>query len=165
MDKILTATSSRVYELGNEWTPGVYLNRISVDTRSVSGNLITVGVNSPNNEGSNTTRGFFVYIGGKHHRVKYSFEYMFAPKTAGETSVMNNCGYEGTTPVSLTFTPEWQTATGLVTRTNYSSTNSAFVWYRKGTSIALGTYYILNLVIEPFPWVYTIGGKPLKVSV
>ena len=165
MDKILTATSSRVYELGNEWTPGVYLNRISVDTRSVSGNLITVGVNSPNNEGGNTTRGFFVYIGGKHHRVKYSFEYMFAPKTAGETSVMNNCGYEGTTPVSLTFTPEWQTATGLVTRTNYSSTNSAFVWYRKGTSIALGTYYIRNLVIEPFPWVYTIGGKPLKVSV
>ena len=165
MDKILTATSSRVYELGNEWTPGVYLNRISVDTRSVSGNLITVGVNSPNNEGSNTTRGFFVYIGGKHQRVKYSFEYMFAPKTAGETSVMNNCSYEGTTPVSLTFTPEWQTATGLVTRTNYSSTNSAFVWYRKGTSIALGTYYIRNLVIEPFPWVYTIGGKPLKVSV
>ena len=165
MDKILSATSSRVYELGNEWTPGVYLNRISVDTRSVSGNLITVGVNSPNNEGSNTTRGFFVYIGGKHHRLKYSFEYMFAPKTAGETSVMNNCGYEGTTPVSLTFTPEWQTATGLVTRTNYSSTNSAFVWYRNGTSIALGTYFIRNLVIEPFPWVYTIGGKPLKVSV
>lgn len=165
MGKILTATSSRVYELGNEWTPGVYLYRISVDTRSVSGNLITVGVNSLNNEGSNTARGFFVLIGGQHHRVKYSFEYMFAPKTAGETSVMNNCGYEGTTLVSLTFTPEWQTATGLVTRTNYSSPYAAFVWYRKGTSIALGTYYIRNLVIEPFPWVYTIGGKPLKVSV
>lgn len=165
MDKILTATSSRVYELGNEWSPTVYLNGISVDTRSVSGNLITVGVNSPNNEGSNTTRGFFVRIGGKHHRVKYSFEYMFAPKTAGETSVMNNCGYEGTTAVSLTFTPEWKTATGLVTRTNYSSPYAAFVWYRKGTSIALGTYYIRNLVIEPFPWVYAIGGKPLKVSV
>lgn len=165
MDKILTATSSRVYELGNEWTPGVYLNRISGYTRNVSGNLITVGVNSLNNEGSNTTRGFFVYIGGKHHRVKYSFEYMFAPKTAGETSVMNSCGFEGTSTVSLTFTPEWKTATGLVTRTNYSSPYAAFVWYRSGTSIALGTYYIRNLVIEPFPWVYTIGGKPLKVSV
>ena len=165
MDKILTATSSRVYELGNEWTPTVTLLRISGYTRNVSGNLITVGVNSLNNEGSNTTRGFFVDIGGKHHRLKYSFEYMFAPKTAGETSVMNNCGYEGTTPVSLTFTPEWKTATGLFTRTNYSSTYSAFVWYRYGTSIALGTYYIRNLVIEPFPWVFTIGGKPLKVSV
>lgn len=165
MDKILTATSSRVYELGNEWTPGVYLNGISVDTSSVSGNLITVGINSLNNEGSNTTRGFFVRIGGKHHRVKYSFEYMFAPKTAGETSVMNICGFEGATTVSLTFTPEWKTATGLVTRTNYSSPYAAFVWYRNGTSIALGTYYIRNLVIEPFPWVYTIGGKPLKVSV
>ena len=165
MDKILTATSSRVYELGNEWTPTVNLLRISGYTRNVSGNLITVGVNSLNNEGSNTTRGFFVNIGGKHHRLKYSFEYMFASKTAGETSVMNNCGYEGTTPVSLTFTPEWKTATGLFTRTNYSSTYSAFVWYRYGTSIALGTYYIRNLVIEPFPWVYTIGGKPLMISV
>ncbi len=165
MDKILTATSSRVYELGNEWSPTVYLNRIPGSTRSVSGNLITVGINSLNNDGTNAWRGFFVRIGGKHHRVKYSFEYMFAPKTAGETSVMNNCGYEGTTLVSLTFTPEWQTATGLVTRTNYSSTNSAFVWYRNGKSIALGTYYIRNLVIEPFPWVYTIGGKPLMVSV
>ena len=165
MDKILTATSSRVYELGNEWSPTVYLNEISGYTRSVTGNLITVGVNSLNNEGRNTTRGFFVRIGGKHHRVKYSFEYMFAPKTAGETSVMNSCRYEGTTPVSLTFTTEWKTATGLVTRTNYSSRYSAFVWYRNGTSIALGTYYIRNLVIEPFPWVYTIGGKPLKVSV
>lgn len=165
MDKILTATSSRVYELGNEWTPTVNLLGIPGSTRSVSGNLITVGVNSLNNEGSNTSRGFFVPIGGKHHRVKYSFEYMFAPKTAGETSVMNKCGYEGTTFVSLTFTPEWKTATGLVTRTNYSFPYAAFVWYRKGTSIALGTYYIRNLVIEPFPWVYTIGGKPLKVSV
>lgn len=154
-----------MYELGNDWTPGVHLNGISVDTRNVSGNLITVGVNSLNNEGSNTTRGFYVDIGGKHHRVKYSFEYMFAPKTAGETSVMNSCGFEGTTTVSLTFTPEWKTATGLVTRTNYSSRYAAFVWYRTGTSIALGTYYIRNLVIEPFPWVYTIGGKPLKVSV
>lgn len=165
MDKILTATSSRVYELGNEWSPTVNFLRISGYTRSVTGNLITAGVNSLNNEGSNVTRGFFVRIGGKHHRVKYSFEYMFAPKTAGETSVMNSCGFEGATTVSLTFTPEWQTATGLVTRTNYSSSYSAFVWYRTGKSIALGTYYIRNLVIEPFPWVYTIGGKPLKVSV
>lgn len=165
MDKILTATSSRVYELGNEWTPTVNFIRISGSTWSVTGNLITAGVNSLNNEGSNTTRGFYVNIGGKHHRVKYSFEYMFAPKTAGETSVMNSCGFEGATTVSLTFTPEWKTATGLVTRTNYSYSYSAFVWYRKGTSIALGTYYIRNLVIEPFPWVYTIGGKPLKVSV
>ena len=165
MDKILTATSSRVYELGNEWTPTVNFLGIPGSTRSVSGNLITVGINSLNNDGTNAWRGFYVHIGGKHHRVKYSFEYMFAPKTAGETSVMNSCGYEGTTLVSLTFTPEWQTATGLVTRTNYSSTTSDFVWYRNGKSIALGTYYIRNLVIEPFPWVYTIGGKPLMVSV
>lgn len=165
MDKILTATTYRMYEIGNDWTPTVATLNISGYTRSVSGNLITVGVNSLNNEGTNTSRGFYVSAGGKHHRLKYSFEYMFEPKTAGETSVMTNCGYEGTTTVSLTFTPEWKTATGLVTRTNYSSTYSAFVWYRNGTSIALGTYYIRNLVIEPFPWVYTIGGKPLKVSV
>ena len=54
MDKILTATSSRVYELGNEWTPTVNLNGISGSTRSVTGNLITVGVNSLNNDGSNS---------------------------------------------------------------------------------------------------------------
>ena len=165
MDKILTATTYRMYELGNDWAPTVNILNISGYTRSVSGNLITVGVNSLNNEGTNTTRGFYVSAGGKHHRVKYSFEYMFAPKTAGETSVMNSCGFEGTTTVSLTFTPEWKTATGLFTRTNYSSPYAAFTWYRKGTSIALGTYYIRNLVIEPSPWVYTIGGKPLKVSV
>lgn len=165
MDKILTATTYRMYELGNDWTPTVYWLNISGITRSVSGNLITVGVNSLNNEGTNTTRGFYIQVGGKHHRLKYSFEYMFEPKTAGETSVMTTCGYENAATVSLTFTPEWKTATGLVTRSNYSAPYSAFVWYRTGTSIALGTYYIRNLVIEPFPFVYTIGGNPLKVSV
>lgn len=155
-----------MYELGNDWTPTVSCNNISGFRWSVSGNLITAGVNSLNNDGTDTRRGFYVKVGGKHHRLKYSFDYMFAPKTVGETSVMNRCGYEGADPlVSLTFTPEWQTATGLVTRTNYSHPNSAFVWYRSGTSIALGTYYIRNLVIEPFPWAYTIGGKPLMVSV
>ena len=164
MDKILTATQHVLYDTTTGSFPSSWgLNLVY--SRSASNNLFTFRATDVQSPGSNTSRGFYFNINGRHHRIIYSFDYRFEPDVEGETAVMNQSGYEGADTFTITMTPEWQTKTGIATRSNYSANYSAFRMYRSGTTFALGTYYIRNLKIESFPWVYCIGGRPLTVTV
>lgn len=164
MDKILAASQHLIYDTTTGGFPASVKLKLT-GTVTTSDNMFSLKVTSIASPDTSTDRGFSFSIGQKHHRVKYSFDYRFVPDVEGETAVMNLCGYEGATRFSLTMTPEWQTYSGLDNRSNYSSTGYAFTFYRSAKDFPLGTFYIRNFKLESFPWVYTIGGKPLKVSV
>lgn len=165
MDKILAASKHLIYDTTTGGFPTASKLNIT-GTVTVSDNLFSLKVTSIASPDTSTSRGFFFGIGAKHHRVKYSFDYRFVPDVDGETAVMNQCGYEGATPrFAITMTPEWQTYSGLDNRSNYSSTYYAFTFSRSAKTFPLGTFYIRNFKLESFPWVYTIGGKPLTVPV
>ena len=164
MDKILTASQHLIYDTTTGGCPSSGKLKLT-GTVTTSDNMFSLKVTSIASPDTWTIRGFFFKIGGKHHRIKYSFDYRFVPDVDGETAVMNRCGYEGATLFSLTMTPEWQSYSGIATRPTYSDTYYAFTFYMSGTAFPLGTFYLRNVKIESAPWVYTIGGKPLKVSV
>lgn len=165
MDKILAASTHLIYDTTTGGFPASAKLNLK-GTVTTSDNMFSLKVTSIASPDTSTARGFSFSIGQKHHRVKYSFDYRFVPDVEGETAVMNLCGYEGATPrFTITMTPEWQTYSGLDNRSNYSSTFYAFTFYRSAKTFPLGTFYIRNFKLESFPWVYTIGGKPLTVSV
>ena len=164
MDKILAASTHLIYDTTTGGFPTAHKLNLGV-TVTTTDNLFSLKVTRILSPDKSTYRGFNFSIGQKHHRVKYSFDYRFVPDVEGETAVMNQCGYEGATRFSLTMTPEWQTYSGLDNRSNYSSTGYAFTFYRSSKTFPLGTFYIRNFKLESFPWVYTIGGKPLMISV
>lgn len=164
MDKILTATDHVVYDTTTGGLPTVRLLNLA-GTSAMGTNLFSLKVTAISSPGTSMHRGFYFGMGGKHHRIKYSFDYRFVPDVEGETALMNRCSYEGSSEFSLTMTPEWQTCSGIATRPSYSYGYYAFTFYSWGTSFPLGTFYLRNVKIESAPWVYTIGGKPLKISV
>ena len=164
MDNILAVTKHLIYDstTGDFPTSG----RLNLSgTITAANNLFTFKVTAIGSPDSSTYRGFYFGIGGKHHRIKFSYDYRFVPDTEGETAVMNQCGYEGAGRYSLTMTPDWQSYSDVANRTDFAHTYSAFCFYRSAKSFPLGTFYIRNLKIETFPWIYTVGGRPLKVSV
>ena len=164
MDKILAASTHLIYDTTTGGFPTTHKLNVG-GTVTTTDNLFSLKVTSILSPDTSTARGFSFSIGQKHHRVKYSFDYRFVPDVEGETAVMNLCGYEGATRFSLTMTPEWQTYSGLANRSNYSGTFYAFTFYRSAKDFPLGTFYIRNFKLESFPWIYTIGGKPLMISV
>lgn len=164
MAKILTASQHLIYDTTTGGFPSSNTLNLT-GTVTTSDNMFSLKVTSIVSPDTSLYRGFYFSVGGKHHRIKYSFDYRFVPDVEGETAVMNQCGYEGATRFSLTMTPEWQSYSGIATRPTYSDTYSAFTFYRSGTAFPLGTFYLRNVKIESAPWIYTIGGKPLKVSV
>lgn len=164
MDKILAASKHLIYDTITGGFPPTYKMNLG-GTVTTTDNLFSLKVTSILSPDKPTIRGFSFGMGQRHHRVKYSFDYRFVPDVEGETAVMDLCGYEGAPRFTLTMTPEWKTYSGLSNRANYSSTYYAFTFYRSSTTFPLGTIYIRNFKLEGFPWVYTIGGKPLKVSV
>lgn len=164
MDKILTATDHVVYDTTTGGFPAASLLNLA-GTSTIGSNLISVKVTAISSPGTSKYRGFWLKLGEKHHRLKYSFDYRFAPDVEGGTVLMDLCGYEGANQFRLTMTPEWQSYSGVATRPTYSDRYSGFTFYSWGTSFPLGTFYLRNVKIESAPWVYTIGGKPLKGSV
>jgi hypothetical protein len=165
MNTIIAASTHLIYDTTTGGFPKSGKLNLS-GTVTTMNNLFSLKVTSVLSPDTSTYRGFNFNIGQKHHRVKYSFDYRFVPDVEGETAVMNQCGYEGATPrFTITMTPEWQTYSGLDNRSNYSSTYYTFAFYRNAKTFPLGTFYIRNFKLESFPWVYTIGGKPLKISV
>lgn len=165
MDKIFAASKHMIYDTTTGGFPRSNKQNLS-GSITTTDNLFSLKVTSISSPDTTKTRGFYFGIDQKHHRVKYSFDYRFVPDVEGETAVMNLCGYEGAVPrFTIIMTPEWQTYSGLDNRSNYSSTYYAFTFYSQAKTFPLGTFYIRNFKLESFPWVYTIGGKPLKMFI
>ena len=166
-DRILGMTADKVFDSSVDTIakPG-YLN-ITLGTSTFTTDRVReIPVTAYSSSGTKTWRGFYFGspIGGKGHRLIYSFDYRFVSSTDNPTAVINQFNFEGSTAISLTMDATWKTATGIFVRPSYTG-NSALVFYTYDTSFPLGTYYIRNLKTENQPWIITIGGKPLKITV
>ncbi len=162
--KILAATKYTFIDTATGSFPTVMTNQITA-TKTVTDRVLALNVTALSSPGTNTTRGFYFGVGGKHHRLIYSFDYKFEPTTNGQTATTNSVNFEGSTKISLTWDSEWKHAEGIFTRPTYTASYSAFVFYHSSTSFTLGTYYLRNLKLESIPWVFTINGQPVTVTV
>lgn len=164
--KLLTPTKYLKLDTATDTWPGANLLNITA-TKTITDKVLAVNVTAIANSGTSTSRGFYFAPSGwgKNHRVMYSFDYRFVPATTGDTAVMNQCGYEGGTVFTLTMTPDWQHAEGISTRDNYGANYYAFRFYRSATDLPLGTFYLRNFRLETIPFIFTIGGKPVTVTV
>ena len=162
--KILTATPYTLIDTATGTFPSVTGNQITL-SQSVTDRVRSINVTAMTSSGTNTTRGFYFGVGGKHHKVAYAFDYRFVPATAGETATTNYVLYEGCTSISLAWDSEWKHIEGIFTRPTYTFSYAAFAFYHKDTTFTLGTYYLRNLRIESIPWVFSINGIPLTVSI
>ena len=170
-ENVLTMTKYMVFDstVDTIAKPG-YLN-VTLGTSTFTADRVReIPVTAYSSSGTKTWRGFYFGSmdgkgpGGKGRRLLYSFDYRFVSSTDNPTAVINPVNFEGSTAISLTMDATWKTASGVFTRPTYAG-NSALVFYTYDTSFPLGTYYIRNLKTENLPWVLTIGGKPLKISV
>lgn len=162
-DRILTQTVNTVIDTtaGSNF-PTAYLLNMN-GSSSVSSGVLAVNMTSLKSPDTSTSRGFYFGL-GMGHDLKYSFDYRFEPATAGETAVLQ-VYWEGCDRNALTFDTTWKTESRYVVRP-IGSQYSGFVFYKLGSkTFPLGTYYIRNLKFERTPWVFTIGGKPLKITV
>lgn len=162
-DRILTMQSYYKKDTSaGESFPGTYLLNMNGSYTTTNG-VLAVTMSSVKNPDTSTSRGFYFGL-GMGRDLRYSFDYRFEPATAGETAVLQ-VYWEGCDKNSLTFDTNWKTESRYVVRPN-SSQYSGFVFYKLGSkTFPLGTYYLRNLKFERTPWVFTIGGKSLKISV
>ena len=132
-------------------------------TFSKSDDIISININSASSDGTNMWRGFYFSV-GSGRRMKYSFDYKYIPVSGTSSSTIGQVAWEQATPISLTMTTDWQTATGIFVRSQQQGT-TALVFYTRSTTFPLGTYYFRNISLERMPWIFTVNGKPLTVTV
>jgi hypothetical protein len=132
-------------------------------TFSKSDGVISVNITGIKSSGTSTTRGFY-FAPGAARRMNYSMDIRFVSSEGASSATIPNFAWEQATARSITLTSEWQTFKGTFVRSKQESYN-ALTFYVNGTTFPLGTYYIKNIILERMPWIFTVNGKPLTITV